>query len=106
MSTKRYMPTYYEIINKLWKTAKPYVERLDERKNFDDNTLDEMTASVENFARTHFHELIKGDDVLERKINAVCFELLNAISVNAQREGLLPKMPDDELDNVSMFDEM
>lgn len=106
MSYKRYTPTYYQIINKIWKTAKPYLERLDTRKKFDDNTLDEMTASAENFARAHFHELIKGDDVLERKINAACFEFLNAISVNAQREGLVPEMPDDKLDNVSMFDEM
>ena len=104
MVSRRYTPIYYKIINKLWKTAKPYLERLDTRKKFDDNTLDEMTANAENFARAHFHELIKGDDVLERKINAACFEFLNAISISAQREGLVPDPAPDELDNVSIFD--
>ena len=104
MSYRRYTPTYYKIINEIWKTAKPYLERLDTRKKFDDNTLDEMTASAENFARAHFHELIKGDDVLKRKINAACFEFLNAISVNAQREGLVPDSAPGEPDNVSILD--
>ena len=104
MISKRYTPIYYRIINQLWKTAKPYLERLDTRKKFDDNTLDEMTASAENFARAHFRELIKGDDVLERKINAACFEFLNAISINAQREGLVPDSAPDEPDNVSILD--
>lgn len=104
MISKRYTPIYYKIINKLWKTAKPYLERLDSSKRFDDNILEEMCADAERFAKENFKDLVKGDPVLESKINAACYELLNAISISAQREGLVPDLVQDEPDNVSILD--
>jgi len=104
MISKRYTPIYYRIINQLWKTAKPYLERLDMGERFNDDVLERMSAGAERFARENFENLIKGDPVLESKINAVCFELLNAISINAQREGLVPDSAPDEPDNVSILD--
>lgn len=104
MLSRRYTPIYYKIINKLWKTAKPYLERLDIGERFNDDVLEKMSADAERFARENFKDLVKGDPVLESKINAACYELLNAISISAQREGLVPDLVQDELDNVSIFD--
>ena len=104
MLSKRYTPIYYKMINQIWRTAKPYLERLDSGKRFNDDTLEGMSTDAERFARESFKDLVKGDPVLEAKINAVCFELLNAISINAQREGLVPDPTPDEPDNVSILD--
>jgi len=104
MVSRRYTPIYYKIINKLWKTAKPYLERLDMGERFNDDVLERMRAGAERFARENFENLIKGDPVLESRINAVCYELLNAISISAQREGLVPDSAPDEPDNVSILD--
>ena len=46
-----YTDVYYQIINHLWKTIKPYTEQLDDMSTFDDGDLEDM-ANVPNEIET------------------------------------------------------
>lgn len=89
MISKRYTPIYYRIINQAWKTAKPYLERLDVGERFNDDILERMSADAERFARENFKDLVKGDPDLNREICESCYHLLQAIAISAEREGCL-----------------
>lgn len=84
-----YTDVYYQIINHLWKTIKPYAEQLDDMSTFDDGDPEDMANVSDDFAKTHVEDFVKGDPDLNREICESCYHLLQAIAISAEREGCL-----------------
>jgi len=84
-----YTNVYYQIINHLWKTIKPYAEQLDGMSTFDDGDLEDMANVSDDFAKTHVEDFVKGDPDLNREICESCYHLLQAIAISAERESCL-----------------
>ena len=95
LNNTKYTDMYYQIVNKLWKTVKPFVEHLDAGKKIDNATQDKMIKISKSFARNNFEKAIKGDPDLEMQINEICYCMLQAVTINAQREGLLEHEKDE-----------
>jgi hypothetical protein len=94
---KMYAEKVFEIINKTWKTVKPYAIMLDDRKKFSDATIHEMAKKAEHFAiGNHVQDTVRETGCLDSEINGVCGCLMTIVSALAAREGLTDPIEEPE----------